>query len=391
MENLVKKKRVLIFVGGYLPGFRFGGPVRSISNMVDSLGDNFDFYIITLDRDLGAAEMYSCIEKNEFNKLDGCLVRYLSKTEFNLVSIRSLIKDVNPDLIYGNGFFGRDFCLRLILLKAFFNLKQPILVAPRGEFSRGALSIKSFRKRIYLWFFRGLNFHKLVHWHATNSIEKKEIQTVFGSGGDLQIHTASNIPKKPNPSIVDSWPDKSNTLSIAFLSRISPKKNLLYAIELLQRIDFSVSFCIYGTIEDKQYWKLCQQSIQRLPANIEVIYGGELLPQDVIGVLSSHDVFLFPTLGENYGHVIFEALSAGMIVLTSDRTPWGEIERGGAGWCVPLVESEKYVERLTFIHGLDEESLRNFRRDSLLFTINYSENDRSIMDTESSFNKVFET
>lgn len=385
MENLVKKKRVLIFVGGYLPGFRFGGPVRSISNMVDSLGDNFDFYIITLDRDLGAAEMYSCIEKNEFNKLDGCLVRYLSKTEFNLVSIRSLIKDVNPDLIYGNGFFGRDFCLRLILLKAFFNLKQPILVAPRGEFSRGALSIKSFRKRIYLWFFRGLNFHKLVHWHATNSIEKKEIQTVFGSGGDLQIHTASNIPKKPNPSIVGSWPDKSNTLSIAFLSRISPKKNLLYAIELLQRIDFSVSFCIYGTIEDKPYWELCQQSIQRLPANIEVIYGGELLPQDVIGVLSSHDVFLFPTLGENYGHVIFEALSAGMIILISDKTPWNDIEKAGAGWILPLMDADKYLEKLSVINSFDAGELRKRRHAALSFAQNYSVTERSVMATELMF------
>ena len=38
--------------------------------------------------------------------------------------------------------------------------------------------------------------------------------------------------------------------------------------------------------------------------------------------LSKHDLFVFPSLSENFGHVIFESLSAGTPVITSVHTPW---------------------------------------------------------------------
>ena len=45
---------ILSFAGHYLPGYKAGGPIRSIANMVDQLGDEFDFRIVAGDRDLGS-------------------------------------------------------------------------------------------------------------------------------------------------------------------------------------------------------------------------------------------------------------------------------------------------------------------------------------------------
>jgi hypothetical protein len=45
------KKVVFILVGHYLPGFKGGGPTRSISNLVSALGKEFTFKVTTLDRD----------------------------------------------------------------------------------------------------------------------------------------------------------------------------------------------------------------------------------------------------------------------------------------------------------------------------------------------------
>jgi len=42
---------ILCFVPHYLPGFRAGGPTRSIANLVEWLGDEYRFAIISLDRD----------------------------------------------------------------------------------------------------------------------------------------------------------------------------------------------------------------------------------------------------------------------------------------------------------------------------------------------------
>lgn len=45
------KPTILIFIDWYKPGYKAGGPIRSVSNMVDALKDDFQFYIITRNTD----------------------------------------------------------------------------------------------------------------------------------------------------------------------------------------------------------------------------------------------------------------------------------------------------------------------------------------------------
>jgi glycosyltransferase involved in cell wall biosynthesis len=123
-----------------------------------------------------------------------------------------------------------------------------------------------------------------------------------------------------------------------FISRISPKKNLLFALRMLQSVLGDISFDIYGPIEDARYWNRCEKAIGTLPPNVRVKYMGMVEHEKVGEVFAEHDLFLFPTLGENYGHVICEALSAGCPVLISDQTPWRHLQEEGAGWDIPLAE-----------------------------------------------------
>ena len=71
-------------------------------------------------------------------------------------------------------------------------------------------------------------------------------------------------------------------------------------------------------------------------------FHGKIEHERVRDVFAEHDLFLFPTLGENYGHVVCEALSAGCPVLISDQTPWRNLEDEGAGWDIPLSQTERF-------------------------------------------------
>ena len=96
---------------------------------------------------------------------------------------------------------------------------------------------------------------------------------------------------------------------MVFLSRIVPMKNLLYAIEILNDSYIgSVEFNIYGLIEDREYWDKCEKAIAKLPSNIRCEYCGSVKPDESTSVFAENDVFLFPSRGENFGHVIFESL-----------------------------------------------------------------------------------
>jgi len=50
------RKDILIIMGRYLPGYKDGGPVRSIKNLTDFLGREYNFKILTCDRDHGDTE-----------------------------------------------------------------------------------------------------------------------------------------------------------------------------------------------------------------------------------------------------------------------------------------------------------------------------------------------
>lgn len=58
--------------------------------------------------------------------------------------------------------------------------------------------------------------------------------------------------------------------------------------------------------------------------------------------MAEHDLFFLPTRGENYGHVVAEALAAGTPVLLSDTTPWRNLHELQVGWDLPLEDIEGF-------------------------------------------------
>lgn len=130
---------------------------------------------------------------------------------------------------------------------------------------------------------------------------------------------------------------------------------------MLHEFEGPVEFSIFGPIEDRRYWTACLREMKQLPGNVRAEYKGQVSHSQVPAVFASHDVFLFPTYGENFGHVILEALLAGCPVLTSDQTPWNDIEKHGAGWALPLQPEAAFTEALRRCARMTEQELRCFR------------------------------
>jgi glycosyltransferase involved in cell wall biosynthesis len=168
----------------------------------------------------------------------------------------------------------------------------------------------------------------------------------LGAGQPLNIVIAPNVSGNGANSATETGSDRAGQnepLRICFLSRISPMKNLDYALHVLAHVRAPVKFAIYGPLEDSSYWELCQQLIASLPNHIAVSYFGIVEPERVVATFAEHDLFFFPTRGENFGHVIHESLRAGTPTLLSDQTSWVGLESCGIGASVPLSEPEGFV------------------------------------------------
>ena len=154
-------------------------------------------------------------------------------------------------------------------------------------------------------------------------------------------------------------------LKAVFVSRISPKKNLLGAIEMLAKVGVPLIYDIYGPIEDQHYWGACQEKIRALPSNVQVNYKGPLSPHEVIKTISGYDVFFMPTKGENFGHVIAEALCAGLPLLIADTTPWRGLPAKGLGWDLPLADQSAFVSIIEELAAVSVEEHLKMRKNVL--------------------------
>jgi glycosyltransferase involved in cell wall biosynthesis len=114
-------------------------------------------------------------------------------------------------------------------------------------------------------------------------------------------------------------------------------------------------------VEDERYWQKCLAILRDLPANVSIECNGNLDHSEVLAVLPAHHLFLLPTLGENYGHSIVEALSAGVPVLISDQTPWTTVNECGAGWALPLNSESKFSDVLQAVVDMGPEEYGQFR------------------------------
>ena len=155
-------------------------------------------------------------------------------------------------------------------------------------------------------------------------------------------------------------------------------KNLLLALEILKQVKYLVTYDIYGPIEDQQYWEQCKEIILDLPLNIKVEYKGQLQPNNVIEVLSKYDLFFMPTQGENYGHVIAEALCAGVPILIADTTPWRNLEEQGIGWDLSLNNPKAFSNVIDTMVMLSEEQRLQMRKKVLEWAKNKFSNREAI-------------
>ncbi len=57
------KKKILVFIDWYIPGFKAGGPIRSCANIVQHLSSDFEFYFITSDTDYCEDKPYENIKQ----------------------------------------------------------------------------------------------------------------------------------------------------------------------------------------------------------------------------------------------------------------------------------------------------------------------------------------
>lgn len=342
------KKNIVIFIDGYLPAQKYGGPVTSIVNLVDNLKEKYNFYIISNEHDLNEKTRLKGIAKG-WNDVRGAKVLYINEKEYTKSNFIDFLKGINISLIYLSSVFSYKMNFPAISVAKFMNI--PVLLAPRGEICEGAMKNKGLKKSVFLRSINILGVFNEIYFHTTSTDEIEGVKKYFKSPYKRTFLLPNLHGLKIEKKNLHKEPGE---IKVLFISRIQEKKNLLYAIDVISKLSGKkIIFDIYGPIEQPDYWKKCEDLIEKVNKSIEIKYKGTLTPQESKEVYQNYNCFIFPTLSENYGHVIAESLlSSCPCIISKGTTPWDDVN-GNGGFAISLNKKDEFVRALNSIVDMD--------------------------------------
>lgn len=325
--------RVLVFAPRFLPGFKAGGPVRSVAWTLETL-DSARALLITMDRDLGDAEPYPGLT-GSMQQFNGHDVYYWDTGSLRqCFEVLRLVARERWSVLYLNGYWTHVFSLAPALLRRLGIIRaREVLLAPRGELADGAMAIKSWKKRILGPAYGAVYRSNRVIFHSTAQHERKAIESRFAWARVI------SAPAGQTALGASGRAESGDTPQLVYVSRVSSIKNTHLLLDALAQLDVPVVLDIYGPIEDDAYWARCQEGIAAAPDS-RVQYHGPLDGSRVRETFAEADVFCLPTQGENHGHAIAEALSVGCAVVVPDTTPWTEVVRDGGGELIERLDAD---------------------------------------------------
>ena len=354
-----RRPRVLVMADWYVPGYRAGGPIRSVANFAGQLEEDLDIHIFTTDRDHGCESPYPDVVPDRWVVRSRHQVYYASPARLSWTSILHIIRELRPDYLYLNSMFSRYMTVYPLAMHRLGLVRVRVLLAPRGMLMDSAMAGKTARKRFFISLLRGFGVTRGLRFQATNDLEAEDVRRRFGRRADVvRIDNLPGLLPPPNPP-----PTKEpGRLKVAFVGRSHPIKNLDLLLTAMAGVQAAIELTAVVSREDDAYAARCRALAAALPSRHQVHFR-EGMPHEAVGeILRSTHIFALPTKGENFGHAIFEALSFGRPVLVSDQTPWRGLEALGAGMDLPLSGPEPFREGLEAFAGMDHDTLLDWCR-----------------------------
>ena len=223
---------------------------------------------------------------------------------------------------------------------------KPFVLRPCGLLDSWSLAQKGFKKRIYMRLF-GSHIRHASAFHFTSEGERLGAGGVVGNAKSIVIPNCiaesmyTNLPAKT--AFTQRFPELSGRRIILFLGRLHPKKQphlLIDAFAAVKAANSDLHLVLAGPGED-DYVKRLKSRVKKLGLDDCVTFTGALQGDAVREAYSAAEIFALPSLQENFGNAMVEAMAASCPVVISrslDLAP--DIANAEAGLlCEPTVEA----------------------------------------------------
>jgi glycosyltransferase involved in cell wall biosynthesis len=348
----MSKPRVLIVYHTYLPSEFAMGPVSAIRHLIECMAGNFDIRLLTLNHDfITGRKLFP--DDHHIDASGPATIEYLPRGWAGLKILFRRLRDSHDVLEIHSGFDRHVAIPALALTRLGLVNGKQAFHSPHGIFLPIDMSRGAFKKRLYCAIADIVNLYSNVVHLASSPGEAADIRRWH-----RRPQRIIEMPHFVDPRLARNSPPRRmkrpQSLKIAFAGRITLQKNFLFALEVIRALGVASTLDVFGET-DPDYWLACKLALKAGTGLCNVTFHGQVPQQQLQDTLPDYDVLFHPTSGENFGYSIIEALSLGVPVLLSDKSPWLDVEKYDAGWVLPVSDRAAFVDRLTSIFHMGDE------------------------------------
>lgn len=210
--------------------------------------------------------------------------------------------------------------------RAAWRHRVPLVVSPRGMLGPEALAFSARRKRLVWAFGQRRALWTAACFHATAESEAEDIR---------RAGLTAPVAVIPNGiDILDGEPEHG-ARTLLYLGRLHPKKGidqLVAAWAQVAHLHPGWRLRIVGPSEIG-----CRAALESQVHELDaprVDFDGPLYGPDKLAAYRAAGLFVLPTLNENFGMVVAEALASGIPAISTKGAPWQGLETECCGWWV---------------------------------------------------------
>jgi glycosyltransferase involved in cell wall biosynthesis len=206
---------------------------------------------------------------------------------------------------------------------------RPLIMTPRGMLGPAALAFSPRKKAAFWRLLQQSAVARASCLHATSDAEYEDIRAFGLKTPVAVIRNGVDIPKAAAPQA----PTAARTLLT--LGRLHPKKGIDRLVRAWARVEAAHpdwTLRIVGPSE-LDYARTLAELVRTLNLG-RVSIEPPLLGDQRTQAYRDADLFVLPTLNENFAMTVAECLAAGTPVISTKGAPWSGLETQGCGWWV---------------------------------------------------------
>lgn len=263
------------------------------------------------------------------------------------------VNKVNPDL-----FFSSD-------LIPFTDIKcKKIEVA--WDYPKSIIECFRLAKKYSPWYLLPYFFLREIEFSLLNKISLKKNDKIIAINKKIENRLKKNrldvvyIP--PGINIKKNKEEKYDKFTIVFIARNhiwTKRKGLRYLLDALLLINKDFELIVIGKVPF--YSKFKYRRYRKIKDKIRLT--GLLPRKETLNILSKAHLLAAPSLFDEFGFVVLEALSLGIPVIASDNYAFTEILTGKCGVITNITDKKKFSEDLLKL--IDKKLLNKMSKEAV--------------------------